>query len=452
MKIRIIGGSHAGISTALRAREEYPDSEIVIYEKQKTVGFIAQSIPLYLSGKRDFLQLSSYTTSQELSKKGIIVKTETVVRNISPNTKELTLISQIDDSVTTDTYDKLVLATGSYPSLPLVKGDFHDKLFVIKDFEDAIKIKKLMETGSSVIVIGGGAVGTEVARIMNENGLKTTIVQSNEYILDKYLDREVAAKIGETFRNNGIDIVTSSYVVDVRVKDADDKNKKQIEVITKDNKTFSADGVIYATGFRPNSFLIADQVELGDSGAIVVDDYMRTSIPDVFAVGDCATTTIMNVKTPIYVPHVSDAIRQGEIAAINLVEEKRKIHASQGTYKLNFDQESTVCLTGLTKQKATEEGFDCESAFIRNDYLNSDKYFEMWLIYEKGSHKILGLQCRGNAPEISAQADIMSLAIQQQMTVEDLEFVDFYFKHGYRNPKQFSEMLADAVRQQEQTS
>lgn len=205
--------------------------------------------------------------------------------------------------------------------------------------------------------------------------------------------------------------------------------------------------MIYATGFRPSSFLVADKVELGDKGSIVVDEYMQTSHPDIFAVGDCATTRLTNVKKPQYIPHVSDAIRQGEVAAVNLITPKVKLNKSQGTYKLNFADNIVLCMTGLTYKKAKLEGFNCEIVFVRDDYVNSDYYYELWLVYEKGSRKILGAQSRGTAPEIVSQADIISLAIQNNMTVDDIEYTDFYYKHGFKNPRSFTKILADKIRQ-----
>ncbi|MFZ2846613.1 MAG: hypothetical protein WAZ47_07995 [Lactococcus chungangensis] len=116
---------------------------------------------------------------------------------------------------------------------------------------------------------------------------------------------------------------------------------------------------------------------------------------------------------------------------------------------MNFDEEMTLCMTGLSFEKAKAEGFNCKSVYVRNDYVNSDGYYETWVIYEKGTHKILGMQSKGVSPEIAAQADIISLAIQNGTTIDDIEYIDFYYKHGFKNPKSFMKLVADKVRQQE---
>ena len=446
MRVVIIGGSHAGIACASRAREEYPDAEIVIYEKQGSIGFVAQSIPLFLRDDPHFETLASYVDVEGLAKHDILVKTGSVVRSVDPEAKQVEVMTD-DGLLRTDTYDKLVLATGSYPSIPLTIGSYEDLLFVVKNYAHAVKIREFMDHAGTVLVIGGGAIGIETCRVMLDRGLRTTLLQSHAYILDRYLDPDVAAHGRAALEEEGLEIHTSTVVTDIREEVADD-GRRQAVVTSSDGREFRADGVIYATGFRPNSFLVGRLARLGDKGAIVVDEYMRTSLPDVFAVGDCATTTLTHVAEPKYVPHASDALRQGEIAAINLAGPRQKINPSQGTYNLNIGSR-TLCMTGLSHHRALQEGYDAAVAYLKNDFLEGDSHYRIWLVYEKGTHKILGMQLRGTARELSPYADIVSLAIERDMTIEELEFADFYFKHGYRNPNNFTKILADIVRVQD---
>ncbi|MGO2517527.1 MAG: FAD-dependent oxidoreductase [Leuconostoc falkenbergense] len=451
MEIRIIGASHAGIACALRAREENPDSNIVIYEKQKSIGFVAQSIPLYLAGDSNFLKLSSYTTIAELEAKHITVKTQTVIDSVDLSNKTIHYVDMVYDVEKEDHFDKLVVATGSYPSLSLVQDGFVDKLYVIKKFEDAVKIRQLMAESRSCIVIGGGAIGIEMAKILSELKIETTIIHSSDFILNRYLDKEIALDMQNALVENGVKIITNTLITSIDEENLKDSNRKISHVRTADGQHFEADGIIYATGFRPNSFLVADQVALGDRGAIIVDDYMQTSHPDVYAVGDCATTKLTNVKEPTYVPHASDAIRQGDVAGANLAGNTVQLKYSQGTYKLNFDRDISLCMSGLTHEKAKQEGFDSDVVTIRDQYVNGNAFFEAYLVYEKVTHKILGIQCKGSSFEVGAQAEIISLAIQNNLTVEDLQYSDFYFKHGFNNPKSFTQILADAIRQKEKS-
>ncbi len=282
MEIRIIGGSHAAIACATRAREEYPDARIVIYEKNKNIGFIAQSIPLYLSGNTNFLKMSSYTTVSELENLGILVRTQFSVTDIDMTNKTFKIVDLVENSESEDRYDKLILAMGSYPSLPLVQGEFRDKLFIIKNYADAERIKRFMRTSRSVIIIGGGAIGVEIAQLMNNAKLETTLIHASNNILNRYLDQDVAEDVQKTLALRGIDIVTNSVVTDIQEETIENTHihegnvgKTISRVYTRDGREFIADGVIYATGFRPNTFLASEQLELGNKGAILVDDYMQ---------------------------------------------------------------------------------------------------------------------------------------------------------------------------------
>jgi NADPH-dependent 2,4-dienoyl-CoA reductase/sulfur reductase-like enzyme len=158
---------------------------------------------------------------------------------------------------------------------------------------------------------------------------------------------------------------------------------------------------------------------------------------------------LSNVKQPSYVPHASDAIHQGDVAAVNLAAPRVKLKKSQGTYRLNFIDELTVCVTGITLAKAKLEGFECDEVFIRNDYVNGNGYYDMRMVYEEGTHKILGMQCIGMDGELARLADIVSLAIQEGLSVEDIEYTDFYFKHGFGNPRSFAQIAADRIRRKE---
>ena len=258
MKIAIIGGSHAGISCAKRARMEYPEAEITIYEKQAEISFISQSIPLYLMGKTDLSKTPTYTTVAELEAMGIRVKNETLVRRLDTAKKQIFYLEKDSTDLACDPYDKLVFAVGSYPLLPMFHGDFTDKIFVVKDIEDAKAMAGLMgkEEIKKLVVVGGGFIGVEMARIYAQKGLDVTLIQAHEYVLDKYLDEPVARRIEEILRQDGVDIRLSTFLVDANISPMSD-GSSQLRVYTDHYEELEADAIIYAIGFRPNSFLLA---------------------------------------------------------------------------------------------------------------------------------------------------------------------------------------------------
>ena len=439
MKVVIVGGSHAGIACARRARKNYPDAEIVLYEKQKQLGFIAQSIPWYLMGREDLLEHATYTTVEELQAQGITTFTETTVRTIDTKQKQLFITKINSQNIEAISYDKLVLATGSYPLLPMFSAENQERVIVIKNMEDAQRVKALFETAKKVIVVGGGFIGVEIARIFATRQIGVALIQPHHYLLDRYLDEPAARCIEDNLQREGVQLHLSTFPIDIRQENG------QLHLYTDQYDKIEADAIIYSVGFRPNSFLLANQVILGDMGAIEVDEYMRSSQPDVFAIGDCATSKVAHLKENKYLPHASEAIRQGQIAALNLVAPRQKIRPTQGTYSMNLE-EHTVCATGLTRKKAQEAGFDCDQVHYKNASLTGKSYTNIWLTYEKGSHKILGAQVEGTTVGIASYADLFSLAIQNDLRTEDLEFSDFYFKHGYKNPEGMINTLAELVR------
>jgi len=449
MKIAIVGGSHAGLACAIKARKEYPNSQIIIYEKQRNLGFVSQNILRYLNDEINSVEGSSYISISDLKESNIIVKNHTSVLNIDIESKLIDFIDLTNEVKSKDYYDKLVLATGSSPSLLPIITENSEQIFTLKTFKDATRLKKLMREARSIIIVGGGATGVELSHIFSKYNIETTLIHSSEYILNRYLDKEVSYKVQSSLEKKGVRIYTETTVKDIWYEKYEYKNKAVGYLVTKNGEKFVADGIIYAIGSRPNTFLAQNKISMNNKGAIIVDDYMQTNYPDIFAVGDCATTSFTNINKPIFSSNASDAIRQGEIAAINLKELKKKIIKSQGTYKLNYDSQNILCKTGLSLNQAKREGFDCDTAYVRDTYESTGLFFELWLVYEKGTHKILGMQSNGSAPEIAPQIDIISLAIHNGMTINDLEYVDFYFRHGYKNPKSFTKLIVDEIQDKE---
>jgi NADPH-dependent 2,4-dienoyl-CoA reductase/sulfur reductase-like enzyme len=447
MKVVIIGGSHAGIACAKRCREEHPDAEVVIIERKKGVSFVSQTIPLFLIGEDNILEEGHYTTPEELEADGIKALTKREVKTIETAQKRITYANLYTDKLDEMFYDKLVMAAGSYPVLPLVNGIFNETFFLLKNVEDAVAIKNFMERSRDVVIVGAGIVGVELARIFAKKGLHVTVLQARDHVMNRYLDVELATVVENSIRKGGVDLYLNARVVDYHTKKANVFHKSEVIVETDIGKKIKTSGVLLSVGFRPNSYLLRGQVNLGDKGAILVDEYMQTSVSDVFAVGDCATSYFNLLNANRYNPHASEAIRQGVIAAINLFEPKQKLFYSLGTYSLNM-QGYTIAVTGLTKMQALAGGYDADGVYFKNEHLDIKEFSCMQLVYEKKTHIVLGFQVVGNV-SINEYANVFSLAIQQKLTVEEIEFADFYFEHGYKDPSGFTKIMARLIREKE---
>lgn len=442
MKIVIVGSSHAGICAALRALEEYPEAEITLYDKRDQVSFVSQGIISYLSGRKTTLFQSSYSSVYELEKAGLDMRMKTVVEEIDIKSKRIVYHILDSDELLTDTYDKLIFATGSYPSMPSIPFDKESKLYFLKSMEDAIETDEFLKNAKSIVVIGGGMTGVELARITQSRGIQTTIIHRNKCLLNDYLDEPASHLLEKQLNSEGIRTILNADVTSITVEGG-------ATVINMEaREALAVEGVIFTIGFRPNSYLLSNQVELGDNGAILVDEYMQTSHQDVFAVGDVSTTYVNLLDKNLYLPHASDAVRDGEIAAINLSGPRQKINSTQGTYHVPMNN-LVLAMTGITMKQAVESSYDADAVHMLNQHLEGHSPSNIWMIYERRTHKILGLQCIGKTKDMAEYVNIVSLAIQQELTIEDIEFTDFYFEHGYKDPRGFNRILARLMRENE---
>jgi NADPH-dependent 2,4-dienoyl-CoA reductase/sulfur reductase-like enzyme len=447
MKIVIIGCSFGGMSCALRAREEYPDAEIVIYDKQEKISFIGASIVAYLRGKEDALHQNNFMTIEDLFKHGIEVRNSTNVLKIDMKNKKLSFRQDLSHEIEEDDYDKLVLAMGSYPILPTAEDMLvSEKVYFLKFLEDGLELANLANKAKHVVVVGGGIMGVELSRIYHQKGLEVTLLHANEHILDKYLDDEIAEIYEQELREEGIDLSLGTLAVNI------EPQGDEVKIFTDGFREITADAVIYTIGFRPNTFLVNGQLELGQSGAIKVNKYMQTSVPDVFAVGDCATTYLNLLDKEVYLPHTSDALRTGVAAAMNLEKLHYEMNPSQGTFFVPISGKS-IALTGLTLKTALAAGFKAERVQVDQKLLDGSYAFSAWLVYEAETHRILGFQGKGISEDItstvSSYANLYSLAIEQKLTVEQMELTDFYFEYGFANPLSIYQNFAAKVRAQE---
>ncbi|MGM9904037.1 hypothetical protein A5844_000640 [Enterococcus sp. 10A9_DIV0425] len=467
MRIIIIGGNHAGIAAALRIREEYPEDEVIVFEKKDEITFVSQTIPLFLMGHQDIHSQANYATPPEIIAQGVDLRIQTEVISINAQKKSLIFQDILKRREEEITYDRLIMATGSYPNLPPTGGKLNETLFLLKERKDAEAIEKFISEANNAIVIGGGLVGVEIARILAQRQLKVTLIESNPRILANYLDYQAALEVEQQLEEEGIQLLLDTRVESYHTIEKKVWSRPNIEAVTSSKMKVRADGVFVSIGFRPNSFLLAGQVKTGDRGAILVDKYMYTTNDSILAVGDCSTTYMDLTRENIYNPHASDAFRQGLIAAINVHEKKQEIATTTGTYKFNMDG-FTIAKTGITLKQAKMFGYDAEEVHYQNRYLeregrfvhesikkysptewqNNKYYSSIYLIYEKNTLKILGLQVLGTV-DISQYVNTVSLAIQMSVTVPEFEFTDFFFEHGYKNPLGFNKILASLVRNKE---
>ncbi|MGO1713008.1 MAG: FAD-dependent oxidoreductase, partial [Senegalia sp. (in: firmicutes)] len=210
----------------------------------------------------------------------------------------------------------------------------------------------------------------------------------------------------------------------------------KVKKVVTDKGEYDADLVILCIGFKPNTSLLKDQVEMLSNGAIIVDEYMRTSKEDVFAAGDNSAIIYNPTGEHRYIPLATNAVRMGTIAAKNLVEEKAKYMGTQGTSGIKIYNHN-ISSSGLTEDAAKETDLDFETVTVKENYrpefMPTHEEASLKVVYEKGSRRILGAQIISDA-DLTQYMNTMSVVIQNKMTLDELAYTDFFFQPHYNKP------------------
>ena len=411
--VLVIGGSAAGLITALTGKSYYPEKDFLVIRKEEVV-IVPCGIP-YIFGS---LESSAQNVIPDagLEKAGVdLVVGEVVELDIEAKTAALADGEKI-------CFDKLVLAIGSSPVKPAwLKGTDLENVFSIpkdKEYLDALA-EKLLDK-KKIVIIGGGFIGVEFSDELRKQGKDVTVVEILPHILGAVFDEELAAKAEEILVDRGVVVETGSGVKELC------GNGVVKSVKLQDGKELQADAVILSMGYRPNVELAQKAgIETNELGFIKVDQYLRTNTPDVFAVGDCSEKRDFITNRPIGAMLASTACAEARVTGMNLFG-LETIRTFTGTIS-NFSTalgEHSFGVAGITEDTAREEGFDIITASFEGvDHhpgkLPGTHKQTVKLVVAKDSGLILGGSVFGShsAGEI---VNVIGLAIQNHMTVSSL--------------------------------
>ena len=412
--ILVIGGGPAGVVAAVNARKNNPSKKIVLARESK-VAVIPCGIP-YI-----FKRLSSAgknimpDSSLKLNKISLVVGRAV---KISPSKK--TVFFSDGRKVS---YEKLILATGSEPALVPIKGAEGRGVWRIrKDFAYLKKLRRAVLNSKKVVIIGGGFIGVELAEeLSNIKGLKVSIVERLGHCLITTFDKDIALLAEKRLKQAGVRIYTNTVVEEISRKNG----AEHLKLST--GKSIRADLVILSVGARINAGLAKDAgIRVGDYNGIWVDEYMRTSVPDIFAVGDCAETRDFFTGKHVPVMLASTAAAEARIAGANLYQ-LRILRENKGTLgSFSTCINGTVFgVTGLTESRARGEGIDIVvgSSKCLNHHpgsLPGTGVILVKLVFSRQSGTLMGAQVVGPI-SVSEMINTLALAIQQEMTVYDFD-------------------------------
>jgi NADPH-dependent 2,4-dienoyl-CoA reductase/sulfur reductase-like enzyme len=428
-KIVVIGVNHAGTSAIRTLLAQNPNHQVTAFDRNDNISFLGCGIALSVSGIVKNVNDLFYSNCDELKRLGANVHMKTEVIRVDTQNKVVYARNIETGEEQQAAYDKLIYAAGSWPIEFKVTNKDLENIYICKLFQHAADlIDKASEPGiESVAIVGAGYIGIELAEAYHQKGKKVTLIDLQERVVPAYFDTEFTDRLEMDIKEEGINLVLGTRVTGYNGDD--DGRVKQ--VIT-DKGTFDADLVVQCVGFRANTDLLPEAKKL-DNGAIIVDSGMRTSIPDVFAIGDSAAIHHAATGTHRHVALATNAVKGGVVAAsqINGIEQV-KLESIAGTNAIcAFGNK--LASTGLSEAAAKAAGFDVASSYYsdndRPEFMGSTEEVSVKLVFDKNSLRLLGAQI-GSYGEASQ-------AIQKQMTLIELATTDVYFLPHFNKPFNF---------------
>lgn len=431
MKIVIVGCTHAGTAAVVNLKELHPESEITIYEKNDNLSFLSCGIALNVGGVIKETKNLFYNSPENLAKMGVVTNMKHEVLNIDFENKTLKVKNLLNNEEFEDNYDKLVLTLGSWPIVPKFEGGDLDNILLCKNHDHAIEIIEKSKNAKNVVIIGAGYIGVELVEAFEMQGKNVTLIDAEERIMAKYLDKEFTDIAEKEFVDRGVNLVLGE-----KVSKFEGENGKVTKVVTN-NRSYEGDLVVLCIGFAPNTKLVQGKLDTLPNGAIIIDEYMRTSKEDVFAAGDCCVVKYNPAHDTRYIPLATNAVRMGTLVARNIVEPTLKYMGTQGTSGIKI-YEKCIASTGLTEEvaKATTK-MNVASVELTDNYrpefMPTYLPATIKLVFDKDTRRIIGGQIISDI-DLTQFMNTLSVVIQNEMTIEELAMTDFFFQPHFNKP------------------
>lgn len=428
MKIIVIGATHAGTFAAQQILTKHPQDQVVVYERNDNLSFLSCGIALWVGDHVSDPKKMFYSNPEALTKLGADMRMQHNVLAVDAESKTITVENLQTGEHFTDTYDKLVFTPGSAPIVPPIPGIDDPHLYYCKDYADAQRLKQITPTINSAVVIGAGYIGAEIAEQFALAGKKVTLVDALDRALAKNFDPEITDQIEAAYREHGTTLALGQKVEKFTGGD-------QITVTT-DAGDYTADIAVLAIGFRPHTELLKGQVEMLPNGAIVTDAYMQASRPEILVAGDAAAVHYNPTGKPDYIPLATNAVRQGILVGENAHGPMVQYAGTQATSAVAlFDY--TMATTGLTVAGGEARGMHLVSTTIteayRPEFMLTTTPVTATLVWDPVTRKIKGAAFFSKH-DVSMSANLVSLAIQTQQTIDQLAMLDTFFQPNFDQP------------------
>ena len=421
-KIIIVGGVAAGATAAAKVRRLSSDASITMFEAGPDISFANCGLPYYIGGdikSRSKMILQSPESFNEQYQVDVHVNTR--ITNIDRQNKTVTSLNVRTGEIRNHKYDKLLLAQGGRPIKPRIEGADLDHVYTLWTLNDMDNIQRHIEEKSpkNAVVIGGGFIGLEMVEALVKRGLNVHLVEMMPHVMS-VMDAETAGYIEQEMLSYGVNIHTGKSVTGIKPK----------SVKLNDGTIINSDMVLMSIGVRPTLQLATDSgLEIGESGGLLVNEYLQTSDEHIYAAGDMVEVENRVSGKRVRIPLAGPANRQGRIAAENIMGGKHTYNGAMGTSILRVF-EAVAGITGLSLKQALAEGIPANAIVVHKEhhtsYYPGAENVSVMLVYNSETGAVLGGQTAGYKGA-DRRLDVIASAIAGNLTIHDLADIDFAY-------------------------
>ncbi|WNJ97546.1 FAD-dependent oxidoreductase [Vibrio ruber] len=451
-KIVIIGGVAGGASAAARARRLSETAQILMFERGPFISFANCGLPYHIGGEiKERSKLLLQTPESFLARFNVDVRVMSEVLRINREEKTITVRHLPDQSEYTESYDFLLLSPGAGPVVPPIPGLDNPLTHSLRNIPDMDKILQTIHTNQvdHATVVGGGFIGLEMMEAFHQLGIKTTLLEMADQVMTP-VDREMAGFVHAEIKAKGIDLRLSTALKSVEFKpttslasmDSGQTEHQhvngELELILSDGDTLTTDILIMAIGVRPETKLASEAgLQIGELGGIYTNEYMQTSDPSIYAVGDAIEDKDFVTGKQTLVPLAGPANRQGRMAADNMLGRSETYQGTQGTAICKiFDL--AVASTGKNEKQLKREGVTYQKVYVHTashaSYYPGAEVVSFKMLFDPKSGKIFGAQAVGK-DGVDKRIDVMAVAQRAGMTVEQLQHLELTYAPPYGSAK-----------------
>lgn len=440
-KIVVVGANHAGTAAVKTLLGNYVDKhEVVVYDRNNNISFLGCGMALWIGNQISKPDGLFYADKASLEAMGAKVTMEAEVYKVDYDQKKV-FVKLNDGTEVEESYDKLILATGSLPIIPNIPGKDLENVQQVKLYQNAAEVIEKIKNPEikNITVVGAGYIGVELAEAFERHGKNVTMIDIADTCLPAYYDEPFTSMMKENLAKHNINLEFGQMVKELKGKDG-----KVCTVVT-DKKEIPAEMVILSIGFRPNNALGKESLELFRNGSYLVNKKQETSMKDVYAIGDCATVYDNAIDNTNYIALATNAVRSGIVAAHNAAGTEIESIGVQGSNGICIYDLKMVS-TGITVGKAEKLGIEVEYTDFEDtqkpgfiETTNPD--VKLRIVYDKKTRVVLGAQMASEY-DMSMGIHMFSLAIQEKVTIDRIALLDIFFLPHFNQPYNYITMAA----------